>query len=211
MSDKLLEVSDLCVERGDRLLFENLKLQIAAGRILEVSGPNGSGKTSLLRTLAGLIHPTSGRFSWRGEAVTSAHTFSDELLYVGHKSAISMQLTPHENLRTFVLAQGKVNIEDDELLQALSDVGLSSYEDELCSRLSAGQKRRVGLARIRFTKSPLWLLDEPFTAIDTKGVKTLCTWIDEFVTAGGAVIFTTHQAVNFPNIVPETLNLSVAS
>ena len=206
MGDNLLEVSDLCVERGDRLLFENLNLETAGGRILEVSGPNGSGKTSLLRAIAGLIHPAKGLFSWRGSDVSSAHAFSDELLYVGHKPAVRMQMTPYENLRAFELTQG-TSVDDDQLLQALSDVGLRGYEEEVCSRLSAGQKRRVGLARIRFTQSSLWLLDEPFTAIDTKGVKTLCGWIDEFVTQGGSVIFTTHQSVSFPNVVPQALNL----
>jgi len=207
LSNKLLEVNDLCVERGDRRLFENLKFEVATGRIVEVSGPNGSGKTSLLRALAGLIHPAAGQFSWRGNRVSSAHSYSDELLYIGHKPAVSMQFTPYENLRAFELAEGKSTVDDKRLLQALADVGLSGYEEEACSRLSAGQKRRVGLARMRFTESQLWLLDEPFTAIDVKGVKTLCGWIDEFVVSGGSVIFTTHQSVSFPSVVPETLNL----
>ena len=204
---QLLEVGDLCVERGDRRLFESLALTVATGQIVEISGSNGSGKTSLLRALAGLIHPAAGQFSWCGNKVPSAHSYSDELLYIGHKPAVSMQFTPYENLRAFELAQGKSKLDEDRLLQALSDVGLSGYEEEVCSRLSAGQKRRVGLARMRFTESRLWLLDEPFTAIDAKGVTTLCGWIDEFVTSGGSVIFTTHQSVSFPNVVPEKLNL----
>ena len=208
MSETLLKVTDLCVERGERRLFDQMHFQIGEGQVIQVAGPNGSGKTSLLKVLSGLATPVNGLFSWRGQKIFSANSYSDELLYVGHKPAVSMQLTPLENLRSYELTQGTTESASPKLIEALSDLGLVGYEDELCSRLSAGQKRRVGLARLRVTRASLWVLDEPFTAIDARGVECLCGWIAAYVAKGGSVVFTTHQAVEFPNLTPEVLDLT---
>ncbi|MCL4148354.1 UNVERIFIED_CONTAM: hypothetical protein GTU68_045598, partial [Idotea baltica] len=129
----LLEISNLCVERGERLLLDNLSLEFLAGQIIQISGPNGAGKTTLLRVLSGLIVPMSGNFIWRGEKVSSANRYSDELFYLGHKPAVSMQLTPLENLRQFEINQPR------QSAGAVSSADELGYEDELCSRLSAGQ------------------------------------------------------------------------
>lgn len=201
MSEKLLEISNLCVDRGERSLLEHFSLELLKGQIVQISGPNGAGKTTLLRVMSGLIEPISGDFFWRGDKVRSANNYSDELFYLGHKPAVSMQLTPLENLRQFETNQPRQSVDTvsslDRLLSTLEVLGLKGYEDELCSRLSAGQKRRVSLAKLLLTDAPLWLLDEPFTAIDAKGVERLCTEIAEFASRGGTTVFTTHQPVSF--------------
>ena len=207
----LLEVTNLCVDRGERLLIHNLNAQFKKGEITQISGPNGSGKTTLLRALSGLIPSESGTFTWRGEP-TSPRIYSDEIFYLGHKPAVSMQLTPIENLRQFQVSQSLTRGADDSqrLVKVLSDVGLTGYEDELCSRLSAGQKRRVGLAKLLMSESAMWILDEPFTAIDAKGVEFLCAQIANFASKGGVIIFTTHQPVSFPNCDHEVIDLEIS-
>lgn len=212
MGDRLLEVTNLCVERGERSLIYNLNAQFEIGQITQVSGPNGAGKTTLLRTLCGLISPEAGIIAWRGNP-SSPRLYSDEIFYLGHKPAVSMQLTPIENLRQFQISQSlSLDASDSsDFIGILSKVGLSGYEDEICTRLSAGQKRRVGLAKLLISDASVWILDEPFTAIDAKGVEFLCARMADFAAKGGVVVFTTHQPVSFPGYDHKVIDLALFS
>lgn len=179
--EPLLAVQSLCLERGGRELFRDLCFDVLPGHLLQVEGPNGAGKTSLLRILAGL-----SRYGFDGQVVRHA-----PLLYLGHHSAVKALLTPRENLLWHVA--GECAYSEEQVEEALAKVGLYGYEDVASHALSAGQHRRVNLARLYLSHCPLWLLDEPFTAIDKGGVADLETLLVEHVQRGGAVVMTSHQ------------------
>jgi heme exporter protein A len=179
--DPLLAVYDLCLERGGRELFRNLAFAVLPGQLLQVDGPNGAGKTSLLRILAGL-----SRYGFTGRVERSAPP-----LYLGHQPAVKALLTPRENLAWHVA--GESAYDSRQIEDALARVGLYGYEDVPSHALSAGQHRRVNLARLYLSARPLWLLDEPFTAIDRGGVAELEALLVAHVERGGAVIMTSHQ------------------
>lgn len=177
----LLAAHSLCLERGGRELFRELSFTVQPGQLLQIDGPNGAGKTSLLRILAGL-----SRYGFSGEV--QRHV---PLLYLGHHPAVKALLTPRENLAWHVA--GECVHSDVEIEQALARVGLYGYEDVPSLALSAGQHRRVNLARLYLSGSALWLLDEPFTAIDKAGVAELEQLMVAHVEGGGAVVMTSHQ------------------
>lgn len=177
----LLAVYDLCLERGGRELFRNLAFSVLPGQLLQVDGPNGAGKTSLLRILAGL-----SRYGFTGRVERSAPP-----LYLGHQPAVKALLTPRENLAWHVAGESAYDTRQIE--DALARVGLYGYEDVPSHALSAGQHRRVNLARLYLSTRPLWLLDEPFTAIDRGGVAELEALLVAHVERGGAVVMTSHQ------------------
>jgi heme exporter protein A len=179
--DPLLAVYDLCLERGGRELFRNLAFSVLPGQLLQVDGPNGAGKTSLLRILAGL-----SRYGFTGRVERSAPP-----LYLGHQPAVKSLLTPRENLAWHVA--GEAAYDSRQIEGALAKVGLYGYEDVPSHALSAGQHRRVNLARLYLSARPLWLLDEPFTAIDRGGVAELEALLVAHVERGGAVVMTSHQ------------------
>jgi heme exporter protein A len=179
--DPLLAVYDLCLERGGRELFRNLAFSVLPGQLLQVDGPNGAGKTSLLRILAGL-----SRYGFTGRVERSAPP-----LYLGHQPAVKALLTPRENLAWHVA--GESAYDTRQIDDALARVGLYGYEDVPSHALSAGQHRRVNLARLYLSARPLWLLDEPFTAIDRGGVAELEALLVAHVERGGAVVMTSHQ------------------
>jgi heme exporter protein A len=174
-------VHDLCLERGGRELFRDLSFDVLPGHLLQVDGPNGAGKTSLLRILAGL-----SRYGFSGRLERHC-----PLLYLGHHSAVKALLTPRENLAWHV--SGEASYSDQQIEEALARVGLYGYEDVPSHALSAGQHRRVNLARLYLSHRALWLLDEPFTAIDKGGVAELEKLLVEHVQRGGAVVMTSHQ------------------
>ncbi|MEH6591523.1 MAG: cytochrome c biogenesis heme-transporting ATPase CcmA [Halioglobus sp.] len=186
--DVLIEVSGLSLIRGGRDLFSGLSFQLQRGSLVQIHGANGAGKTSLLRILSGL-----SRYGFDG--TVERHV---EQLYLGHQSGVKGLLSPRENLAWHVDGQGSYS--DAEIEQALNQVGLFGYEDVPSHNLSAGQHRRVNLARLYLSDSPLWLLDEPFTAIDKEGVAALEEKMVGHAKAGGAVVFTSHQAltVDYP-------------
>ncbi|WP_145518430.1 cytochrome c biogenesis heme-transporting ATPase CcmA [Yersinia mollaretii] len=188
----MLEAKDLTCIRDERRLFQRLSFGVAAGEIVQVEGQNGAGKTSLLRILAGLADADEGQVSWQGENIRRDRArYHQDLLYLGHQPGIKSVLTPFENLTFYQSVFQKVD--SAAIWQALAQVGLVGYEDLPVSQLSAGQQRRVALARLWLSQSPLWILDEPLTAIDKQGVGTLLALFVEHAAKGGMVLLTTHQ------------------
>lgn len=191
----MLEVIGLECRRGDRRLFSGLDLTLEPGTLLHVRGRNGSGKTTLLRTLCGLFTPDAGEVRWRGESIRAlAEDYRRELLYFGHLNGIKSDLTGIENLSIAARLDGDpVGI--DDVWQALERIGLRGFEDLPTRMLSQGQKKRVALARLILSRARLWVLDEPFTALDVEAVALLQGLIAEHVAGGGLAVLTTHQEV----------------
>jgi heme exporter protein A len=188
-------VAGLCSVRGDRQLFLGLDVRVAAGEILLVEGRNGSGKTTLLRMFCGLIEPSGGQILWRGEPIRQlAEEYTRELLYIGHRPGVKDDLTPVENLQIATTLDG-VDIDDAAAWHALARIGLQGFEDLPTRYLSQGQKRRVALARLLVSTATVWILDEPFVALDVSAVEELQGVIRAHVARGGIVILTTHQSV----------------
>jgi len=182
--EPLLAIEGLSLERGGRQLFEGLSFEVRPGQLIQVQGANGAGKTSLMRILAGL-----SRYGFEGTVKRAG-----ELLYLGHHSSVKALLSPRENLAWHV--SGAEQYSDKAIEQALAEVGLYGYEDVPSHALSAGQHRRVNLARLYLSTSPVWLLDEPFTAIDAEGVASLEVLLQRHLERGGAVILSSHQMMN---------------
>jgi heme exporter protein A len=202
----MLEVSNLYCERDERVLFKNLSFGIRSGEVLQVEGQNGSGKTTLLRILCGLSDAFEGQIYWQQQLLDDIRTeYYQAMLYVGHLTGVKAALTPEENLRWMMRLSPHLN--KLTLYQALEKVGLYGFEDVPCYTLSAGQQRRVGLARLYLSSAPLWILDEPFTALDKKGVAEKEALIAQHVHEGGMVILTTHHDLAIPDKSVRTLNL----
>lgn len=198
-ADHLLKAQRLECERDGRTLFRDLSFSIVPGTLTRVEGPNGSGKTTLLRILAGLNDNWSGQIHWCGRP---RHKQWDSVrrntLYLGHRPGIKGVLTPMENLQALVA--GRQAISRDVLSRALAQVGLGPWENVSCEHLSAGQKRRVALARLLFADEPLWLLDEAFTALDVEAVAAVERLLADRVRDGGAVVMTTHHQPALDNM-----------
>ncbi|WP_318483582.1 cytochrome c biogenesis heme-transporting ATPase CcmA [Photobacterium leiognathi] len=200
----MLSVADLSCVRDERLLFDELSFTISSGELVQIEGHNGAGKTTLLRIIAGLGRADSGQVFWNQEEIhTAREDFHQELLFLGHQTGVKRELTAFENL-AFFQAMHKCNegsdlkgspkvTGDDALWQALAHVGLAGREDVPAGQLSAGQQRRVALARLWLSNHKLWVLDEPLTAIDKQGVKVLENLFLSHVERGGMVLLTTHQ------------------
>lgn len=188
----MLSVANLACERDERILFEGLSFAVASGTLLQIQGANGSGKTTLLRILAGLNSEFTGDIHWQGQPCHEVATdYRQNLFYLGHSPAINRTLTPLQNLRWFCALQGFAD--DGAIHAALNELGLRGYADIPCYQMSAGQQRRVSLARLALSPAPLWIMDEPFTALDRKGVAELEQRLDRHVAKGGVVILTTHH------------------
>ncbi len=204
----MLEALNLECVRGERSLFSGLDFRLEAGELLYLQGRNGAGKTSLLRMLIGLLPPETGEIRWQGKSIRSlGDEFRADLCYLGHLNAIKEELTPLENLLSAARLAGDVLTEDDAL-DALEQVGLAGREDLACRYLSQGQKRRVALARLVINRHPLWILDEPFVALDVAAVDWLAGVISAHLQRGGMAVMTTHQAVNIPAGAVKELRLS---
>ncbi|MPS32922.1 MULTISPECIES: cytochrome c biogenesis heme-transporting ATPase CcmA [unclassified Salinivibrio] len=188
----MLEVKQLCCVRDDRVLFDALTFSLAPGDLVQVEGPNGAGKTTLLRIIAGLGLADSGEVCWQQQAITQQRdAFYRDLLFLGHTTGVKRELTAFENLAYYMRMHGRCD--HDAIWQALAKVGLAGREDIPAGQLSAGQNRRVALARLWLSDRRLWILDEPLTAIDKQGVKVLEAVFERHVQQGGMVLFTTHQ------------------
>lgn len=194
----MFKVDQLACLRGDRLLFRKLGLSLAGGALLRVTGANGTGKTSLLRLLAGLAVPAAGVIQWQSIPIhRQRDAFHAALFYLGHAAAINDLLTPVENLVFSCLATG-LPVDRGQAREALIRLGLESQLELPCRVLSQGQRRRVALARLQMAgHQTLWILDEPFTALDQTAVSHLAGKFSEHCRNQGIVIFTSHQDVDF--------------
>jgi heme exporter protein A len=193
----VLEAKELECERGGRVLFRGLSFALKGGEALRVAGRNGSGKTSLLRILCGLLSPSGGQVRWKDAPIRELREdYSRELVYLGHAPAVKDDLTAAENLEITCRLAG--NAQPPKAIdEALALLGLAGVAQPT-RKMSQGQRRRVALARLALSGPvPLWLLDEPFSALDASGVAALRSLIEHHVGRGGAVAFTTHQDPGF--------------
>jgi heme exporter protein A len=191
----VLEVSDLHLWRGDRHLLRGLSVALAPGQALQLLWPNGTGKTSLLRAIAGFLHPESGNVLWNGQSISRQRdAFHRDLAYQGHEPALKADLSATENLHfACELRNGASNV---QIQDALQRVGLQGLRPEQPVRsLSAGQQRRVALARVLLWDATLWLLDEPAANLDAAGQQVLCDLLGLHLRAGGMAMIAAHQAL----------------
>jgi heme exporter protein A len=189
-----LRAENLHVWRGERHVLRGVAFDVRAGQVLQVSGPNGSGKTSLLRALCGLLHAEEGRVLWNGrDTYEDMAGFHSSLAYVGHDAPLKPELTVRENLAFWVgLRRGDARADIDDSLRTL---GVEPLRERFARTLSAGQKRRVALAGLLALAAPLWLLDEPTTNLDSEGQALVARLIDRHTERGGLVIAAIHHAL----------------
>lgn len=208
---KILQVSNLKCVRGERLLFDHLGFRLESGELLYLRGANGSGKTSLLRILCGLSRAEAGQVLWDGHPAQEQHGRGEEnhqaLFYLGHHNALQEALTVEENL-AFYSALAGVRLDTSDTTRALERMGLGGCQRRLVRHLSQGQKRRVSLSRLLLTKASLWILDEPFVALDHDSMALLAEVVAEHLRRAGLAVLTSHQPVDIPGALVKTLELS---
>lgn len=210
-----LIAEQLSALRGDRCLFAGLSFSLSAGELLHITGPNGRGKTTLLRGIAGLGRLDAGQLRW--EQAEPAAKFAQQLeadgkvssLWLGHHNGINAVLTPTEQLRYEQQLYGLYQRDEseEEIDQALVELGLLAVAENPCSSLSAGQQRRVALCRLRLRKARLWLLDEPYVSLDTAGRDWLDACLQQHLSIGGMVILTSHHALSLNQVTTRSLAL----
>lgn len=202
----LLAARNITIWRGDNLLMEAVDVLVHSGSIIQIQGTNGSGKTTLLRALIGLAEFDEGEVFWKGLPFhKSRDALYAQLLYLGHKPGISPGLTPFENLRALCPELG--DKARDLVEDILAELAIADRIDLPSAALSAGQKRRIALARLRLQTARLWVLDEPLTSLDANGYAWVRKEIQRHVGAGGAVVFTTHQALSFEPLSVDSILL----
>lgn len=192
-SSTAISAENLSCTRGDNLLFENVNLSVNEGQCLHVTGPNGCGKTSLLRLVSGINFVEEGNIKWRGANTNKNLQFHSECAYIAHKEGLKSELTAIENLRYYQHLDG----DKDELAldDTLEKMGILKCADLAVQQLSFGQRRRLSFARLLIAYFPLWILDEPFTGIDTAGrelIESLCV---KHLKENGLIIMTHHQSL----------------
>jgi len=204
----MLEAQALTARRGAATLFAGLAFRVDAGRALFITGTNGTGKTTLLRILAGLTMPAEGSVRWRGDAIAPfSPRLREDVVFIGHAPALKDELTAEENLRSLVELSA-THPTDADVEAALTAVALGAQRTLPARVLSQGQRRRIGLARLGFSRRPLWLLDEPATALDAAGLVLLSQMIAQQLATGGTVVAATHQTLDVPAERVATLTLS---
>jgi heme exporter protein A len=190
-----LGVERVHVWRGDRHVLQGVSLDVRPGELLHVAGPNGAGKTTLLRVVSGLLRPEDGAVTWRGTSIVAARTeYQQSMAYASHEPALKSDLTALENLRFAVGLKRRVT--PAELHASLERVGVARCADLPARVLSAGQRRRVAMARVLAFCAPLWLLDEPFTNLDAAGSALVSRLLEEHIAAGGFALVVAHQELN---------------
>lgn len=203
LQQNVLTVNDLACSRDERLLFSSLNFDLQPGQLLLLEGSNGSGKTSLLRILCGFREADAGEIRWRGQPVAESSYYSD-MAYVGHADGTKKELTVLENLRFALALNSPGHYQID---QALEKVQLAGFDDNLVQTLSAGQKRRLSLARLLVTHNCLWILDEPFTSLDRQGIELIESLILAHAQQGGSVIMTSHHDLSLPHLHLQRIHL----
>ena len=205
----LLETQNLSCIRNDRLLFEHLDFTLEPGEMLVVEGPNGCGKTSLLRILTGLRLADSGAVLWRGDPIDHlAGDYYEQVNYVGHHDGVKYELSCLENLR---LARAMGIPSGLDLDDVLDQVNLYAYGDSEVGSMSAGQKRRLALARLLATDSMVWILDEPFTSLDKGSMAMFSVLFERHLERAGIIVVTSHHDIELPSRAVQRLNLGTAS
>ncbi len=210
MSEPVLAVKDVTVWRGDNLLLDNVSFSLNDGNVLQIRGANGSGKTTLLRIVCGVGIADEGDVFWQGVSTRrNTDQFNDALLYIGHKAGIKGELTAMENLRIFCRLSGSENpaSDDKKISVALDALSLNQKADIPCRHLSAGQQRRVSLARLLLQANRLWVLDEPLTSLDAAGLSWVESRIAQHAANGGMVLLTTHAPINVESVEVNTFDL----
>jgi len=212
----LLEARDIQIWRAENLIVDEVSVQVPLSGIVQIQGSNGSGKTTLLRAIVGLAEIDEGEILWLGKAINRVRDeMYSSLLYLGHKSGISAGLTPYENLVSLCpeLLSATKSKEDvrEQIVSVLEELGISDRVDLPSVALSAGQQRRVALARLKLQRARLWVLDEPLTSLDTHGQQWVRQVIERHVSTGGAVVFTTHQPIEFEGAQISTVTLALPS
>jgi heme exporter protein A len=203
----MLEVSQLKCVRGERPLFDGVGFRLESGKLLFLRGANGAGKTSLLRILCGLSPAESGQILWNGQPIAElGEAYRQDLFYLGHHNALQEALTVNENLSFYATLAGAVP-SLAETSHALSQLGLRACQNRLVRHLSQGQKRRVALSRLLLTRAKLWVLDEPFVALDHAAIELLANLIAGHLSQGGLAVITSHQSVTIGTQTPQVLEL----
>ncbi len=202
-----LSASGIEFWRGDRRVLAGVSLEVGATECLHLLGPNGSGKTTLLRVITGLLSPEQGQVTWGGRDTRSDRdAWRASFSYLGHSDGLKPELTARENLAFETSLRRQ--LQDREVDAALEQVGLAAARDLPAGFLSAGQRRRLAMARVMLAAAPLWMLDEPFTNLDTGGSTLVAGVIGRHLDAGGAAIIAAHQALAIPGHTPRRLELS---
>jgi len=210
----VLNVSNLGCIRGERVLFKNLSFDLNSGKLLYVQGENGSGKTTLLRTLCGLSVSDVGEIAWNNQTIKSlAEDYTGQVLYIGHLAGIKEDFNAIENIQ-FSISLSGYTVDRAQAITALEMLGVARCADLPTRVLSQGQKRRIALAQLWLQNNPLqvplWILDEPFTALDSNMIAKLTLHIETYVSNGGMVVFTSHQVPDFNHGLIQSLQLGHA-